>query len=75
MIAPCTCGSLAKWAKDPDIPIVERNGGYLLGDASIDDEERQRRFVDEAYLEIKRRTGETEAADGDVGPTRWRLKA
>jgi glyoxylase-like metal-dependent hydrolase (beta-lactamase superfamily II) len=35
----------------------------LLGDASIDDEERQRRFVDDAYLEMKRKTGETEAAD------------
>src|SRR5262249_42122008 len=35
----------------------------LLADASIDDAERQRRFVDEAYLEIQRRTGETEAAD------------
>jgi hypothetical protein len=35
----------------------------LLADASIDDDERQRRFVDEAFLEIKRATGETEAAD------------
>ena len=39
--------------------IVQR----LLADASIDDDERQRRFVDEAFLEITRRTGETEAAD------------
>jgi glyoxylase-like metal-dependent hydrolase (beta-lactamase superfamily II) len=33
----------------------------LLADASIDDDERQRRFVDEAFLEIRRRTSETEA--------------
>jgi glyoxylase-like metal-dependent hydrolase (beta-lactamase superfamily II) len=35
----------------------------LLADAAIDDGERQRRFVDEAFLEIKRRTGEAEAGD------------
>jgi len=37
MIAKCTCSSLAKWAKDSDIPIVERDGGYVLGDGLIDD--------------------------------------
>jgi hypothetical protein len=37
MSAPCTCGSLAKRAKDPDVPIVEREGRYLLGDGSIND--------------------------------------
>jgi hypothetical protein len=37
MIAKCTCSSLAKWAKDSDISIVEREGGYLLGNGSIDD--------------------------------------
>jgi hypothetical protein len=37
MIAPCSCGSLAKQAKDPDMPIVERDGGYLLGNGSIND--------------------------------------
>lgn len=37
MIAHCTCGYLAKWAKDCDIPIVEREGGYLLGNGSIND--------------------------------------
>jgi glyoxylase-like metal-dependent hydrolase (beta-lactamase superfamily II) len=35
----------------------------LLADSSLDDERRQERFVDEAYLEIKRRIGEAEAAD------------
>lgn len=35
----------------------------LLADQSIDDDERQKRFVDEAFLEIRRRTTETEAAD------------
>lgn len=35
----------------------------LLADPSIEDEERQRRFVDEAFLEIKRRIGEAEAGD------------
>jgi glyoxylase-like metal-dependent hydrolase (beta-lactamase superfamily II) len=35
----------------------------LLADASIDDAERQRRFVDEAFLEITRRTGVQEAED------------
>jgi glyoxylase-like metal-dependent hydrolase (beta-lactamase superfamily II) len=35
----------------------------LLNDASIDDDERQRRFVDEAFLEIKRKIGEQDAAD------------
>jgi glyoxylase-like metal-dependent hydrolase (beta-lactamase superfamily II) len=35
----------------------------LLADTTIDDEERQQRFVDEAYLEIQRQTGESEAAD------------
>ena len=35
----------------------------LLADTSIEDDERQRRFVDEAYLEIQRKVGETEAAD------------
>ena len=35
----------------------------LLADTSIDDEARQTRFVDEAFLEIKRRIGESDAAD------------
>ena len=35
----------------------------LLADASIEDAERQRQFVAEAYREIKRRIGETDAAD------------
>jgi glyoxylase-like metal-dependent hydrolase (beta-lactamase superfamily II) len=35
----------------------------LLADAPLDDEQRQERFVDEAYLEIKRRIGEGQAAD------------
>jgi len=37
MIAPCTGGLLAKWAKDSDVPIVERDGGYMLGSGSISD--------------------------------------
>jgi hypothetical protein len=37
MIAQCACSSLPKWAKDPDFPIVERDGGYVLGNGSIDD--------------------------------------
>jgi glyoxylase-like metal-dependent hydrolase (beta-lactamase superfamily II) len=35
----------------------------LLNDAAIDDAERQRRFVDEAYVGIQRRIGEADAAD------------
>lgn len=35
----------------------------LLADQSIDDDERQRQFVHEAYREIKRQIGETDAAD------------
>jgi glyoxylase-like metal-dependent hydrolase (beta-lactamase superfamily II) len=35
----------------------------LLADATIDDAERQRRFVDEVFLDMKRRTGESEASD------------
>jgi len=35
----------------------------LLDDTSIDDAQRQQRFVDEALLDIKRKVGETEAAD------------
>ena len=37
MIAPCACDWVAKWAKDPDMPIVERDGDYFLGDGSVDD--------------------------------------
>src|SRR5690349_11988054 len=37
MIAPCTCGLLAKWAKDCDLPIIERDGGYLIESGSIND--------------------------------------
>lgn len=35
----------------------------LLADPAIEEDERQRRFVDEAFLEIQRRTGEAEAGD------------
>jgi glyoxylase-like metal-dependent hydrolase (beta-lactamase superfamily II) len=35
----------------------------LLADASIDDAERQRRFVDDAFLDIQRSIGATEAGD------------
>ena len=35
----------------------------LLADSSLADDERQSRFREEAFLELRRRTGETEAAD------------
>jgi len=35
----------------------------LLADTSIDDDERQRRFVDEAYLEIQRHVGDAESSN------------
>jgi glyoxylase-like metal-dependent hydrolase (beta-lactamase superfamily II) len=35
----------------------------LLADSSFDDNERQQQFVNEAYREIKRRIGETDASD------------
>lgn len=35
----------------------------LLADAALSDEERQKRFTDEAFVELKRRVGETEAVD------------
>lgn len=37
MIAQCTCGNLAKWSKDPDKPVVERDGEYALRHGAIDD--------------------------------------
>jgi glyoxylase-like metal-dependent hydrolase (beta-lactamase superfamily II) len=35
----------------------------LLADASLTDEDRQQKFTDEAFLDLTRRVGETEAAD------------
>jgi hypothetical protein len=35
MIAPCTCGYLARRAKDPDVQVVECDGGDALGNGSI----------------------------------------
>jgi glyoxylase-like metal-dependent hydrolase (beta-lactamase superfamily II) len=35
----------------------------LLAEPALEDDERQRRFVDEAYLDIKRKIGEPDAAD------------
>lgn len=35
----------------------------LLADGSLDDDRRQQRFVDEAYLDIRRTIGEADAAD------------
>lgn len=35
----------------------------LLADASLSDEERQKRFTEETFLELTRRVGETEAVD------------
>lgn len=46
--------NIATWSA-----IVKR----LLADSAIDDDERLRRFVDEAMLDIKRRVGETQAND------------
>jgi hypothetical protein len=37
MITPCTCGSLAKWVRDSELPIVQRDGEFLLGDGATDD--------------------------------------
>ena len=45
---------LAEWSR-----LVQR----LLDDASIDDDERQQRFVDAALLELRRRVGVAEADD------------
>ncbi len=46
--------NLAEWSR-----IVRK----LLGDNSIQDDERQRRFIDEALLDIRRRVGEAAASD------------
>jgi len=35
----------------------------LLADAALSDDERQKRFMDEAFLDLTRRVGETEALD------------
>jgi glyoxylase-like metal-dependent hydrolase (beta-lactamase superfamily II) len=35
----------------------------LLADAALTDDERQKRFVDESFLDLTRRVGESEAAD------------
>lgn len=35
----------------------------LLADATLEDEERQKRFVDQAFLDLTRRVGESEAVD------------
>jgi glyoxylase-like metal-dependent hydrolase (beta-lactamase superfamily II) len=47
-------GNMAEWSR-----IVRR----LLANAALTDEDRQQQFVDEAYLDLRRRTGEAEAAD------------
>jgi glyoxylase-like metal-dependent hydrolase (beta-lactamase superfamily II) len=47
-------GTLAEWSD-----VVRR----LLADASLSDDDRQQRFVDEAFQDLRRRVGETEAAD------------
>ena len=49
---PAMFENLGEWSG-----IVRR----LLADASLSDEDRQRRFVDQALLELKRRVGEGEA--------------
>ena len=46
--------NLADWSR-----IVRR----LLADASISDDDRQARFMDEAYDDLRRRVGEAEAGD------------
>ena len=35
----------------------------ILADSSIPDDERQKRFTDEAFADLTRRVGETEATD------------
>ncbi len=45
---------LAEWSR-----IVRR----LLASADLDDEQRQRAFVEETFLDLRRRVGETEAED------------
>jgi hypothetical protein len=35
----------------------------LLADTALTDDERQKRFVDETFVELTRRVGETEAID------------
>jgi glyoxylase-like metal-dependent hydrolase (beta-lactamase superfamily II) len=46
--------NMASWSR-----LVRR----LLGDAALNDEERQKRFTDEAFAELRRRIGESEAMD------------
>jgi glyoxylase-like metal-dependent hydrolase (beta-lactamase superfamily II) len=46
-----------------NIDAWSRSVQRLQADQGIDDAERQRRFVDEALLDIRRRIGETQAAD------------
>jgi len=46
--------NIADWSR-----IVKR----LLADAALQDDDRQKRFVEEAFQELRRRTGEGEAAD------------
>jgi glyoxylase-like metal-dependent hydrolase (beta-lactamase superfamily II) len=46
--------TLAEWSD-----VVRR----LLAEASLTDEDRQQRFVDQAFQDLRRRVGETEAAD------------
>jgi len=46
--------NIADWSR-----IVRR----LIADASLGDQERQKRFVDEMFQELRRRLGETEASD------------
>jgi glyoxylase-like metal-dependent hydrolase (beta-lactamase superfamily II) len=47
-------GNMAEWSR-----IVRR----LLADASLTDEDRQKRFTEEALLDMKRRVGENDATD------------
>ncbi len=44
MIAPCTCGSLAKWVLDSEMPIVHRDGEYFLGEGPTADPRLTIRF-------------------------------
>ena len=46
--------NLAEWSR-----IARR----LLADASMTDDDRQQRFIDEAYQDLRRKVGEAEAAD------------
>jgi hypothetical protein len=46
-----------------NIEVWSRIVRRLLADASLQDEDRQKRFVEEAFLDIKQRVGDSAALD------------